>query len=113
MASQRQVAIEGLLERLRDKSAWVRHQILEMTARAGCGHIASSFSCTEILVALYYGELFRFDPAAPRWADRDRFILSKAQAALALYPVLADWGFFGVDELETFCRNGSRLDGHA
>jgi transketolase len=112
MASSRQVTATDS-QALRDKAGWVRRQILEMANRAGCGHIASSFSCTEILVALYYGGRFRFDPSAPGWAERDRFILSKAQAALALYPVLADCGFFAVDELKTFCRNGSRLGGHA
>jgi transketolase len=84
-----------------------------MACRAGCGHIASSFSCVEILVSLYYGGFFRFEPAAPESPDRDRFVLSKAQAALALYPVLADLGFFPLHELDTFCLNGSRLGGHA
>ena len=113
MTSEQRVEAVEAVDKLKAKANWVRRQILEMASRAGCGHIASSFSCTEILVSLYYGGGFRFDPAAPRWPDRDRFILSKAQAALALYPVLADSGFFAVDELETFCRNGSRLGGHA
>lgn len=98
---------------LESKALWVRQRILEMACRAGGGHIASSFSCVEILVSLYHGGFFRFDPAAPAAPGRDRFILSKAQAALALYPVLADLGFFPIEELDTFCRNGSRLGGHA
>jgi len=101
------------VERLQSIALWVRQSVLEMACRAGGGHIASSFSCTEILVSLYFGGLFRCDPANPQAPDRDRFILSKAQAALALYPVLARLGFFALEELETFCQNGSRLGGHA
>ncbi len=100
-------------EDLGARSLWVRQRILEMAVNSGCGHIASSFSCVEILVSLYFGGHFRFDPAAPHAPERDRFILSKAQAALALYPVLASLGFFPIEELDTFCRNGSRLGGHA
>jgi transketolase len=98
---------------LEAKALWVRQRILEMATRAGCGHIASSFSCTEVLVSLYYGGFFHCDPSDPQSPGRDRFVLSKAQAALALYPVLADVGFFPASELETFCSNGSRLGGHA
>lgn len=101
------------LPHLESKSLWVRQQVLKMATAAGCGHIASSFSCTEILVALYYGGFFRFRADSRDWPQRDRFVLSKAQAALALYPVLADCGFFPASELITFCSNGSRLGGHA
>ena len=104
---------DRLLERLEAKALWVRQRVLEMACRAGGGHIASSFSCIEILVSLYYGGSFRIEPSAPEDPRRDRFILSKAQAALALYPVLADLGFFPLEELDTFCLNGSRLGGHA
>jgi transketolase len=52
------------------------------------------------------------NPKNPRWANRDRFILSKGQAAVALYAVLARLGFFPVSELMTFTREGSRLGGH-
>lgn len=103
----------GLLEALESKSRWVRQLVLEMACRAGGGHIASSFSCVEILVSLYFGGYFRCDPTRPQAPERDRFILSKAQAALALYPVLARRGFFPMKELGTFCLNGSRLGGHA
>lgn len=102
-----------LVETLEAKALWVRQRVLEMACRAGGGHIASSFSCVEILVSLYFGGSFRCDPAMPKAPNRDRFILSKAQAALALYPVLARLGFFPLEELETFCLNGSRLGGHA
>lgn len=86
--------------------------VLEMAVRAGAGHIAPSFSCADILVALYCGGTMRFDPRRPHWPARDRFILSKGQAAVALYAVLAGLGFFPEKELLTFTREGSRLGGH-
>lgn len=104
---------DTLLARLGAKALWVRQQVLRMACQAGGGHIASSFSCVEILVALYHGGVFRFDPRSPSAPSRDRFVLSKAHAALALYPILADLGFFPLEELDTFCLNGSRLGGHA
>lgn len=82
----------------------MRQQILKMTCGAGAGHIAPSFSCAEILVALYQGGILRVDPKNPKWPERDRFILSKGQAGVALYAVLADMGFFPVDELYTFTQ---------
>ncbi len=89
----------------------VREDILTMTAAAGSGHYMSSFSCVEILVALYFHEL-SCKPEDPAWPDRDRFILSKGHASPALYAVLARAGFFPVEELVTLRRIGSRLQGH-
>jgi len=83
-----------------------------MTVAAGAGHIAPSFSCAEILVALYYGGVIRVKPSDPAWEDRDRFILSKGQAAVSLYAVLADLGFSPLEELLTFTQKGSKLGGH-
>lgn len=91
------------LAELEKKSNFIRNQILDMCVRAGTGHVTSSFSCTEILVALYYGGLLHYDTANPEWEDRDRFILSKGQASPVLYCVLADLGFFPRKETERFC----------
>jgi transketolase len=98
---------------LKKKANWVRNKILEMAVKAGAGHVASSFSCTDILVVLYYANILRVDPKNPQWTNRDRFILSKGQAALALYPILADLGFFSVSKLMTFSQDGSSLGGLA
>jgi len=49
------------ISELRKKSIWVRRQVLEMAVSAGAGHIAPSFSCIDILVALYYGGILRVD----------------------------------------------------
>ncbi len=96
--------LEGLCRRIR------RH-IIRMTAQAGSGHPAGSLSCVEILVALYF-HVLRHDPKNPHWPLRDRFILSKGHVTPAYYAVLAEAGYFPTEELDTFRRLGSRLQGH-
>lgn len=97
---------------LREKARQIRSTTLEMIAGANKGHIGGAFSCTDILVALYYGRVLRVNPANPRWPERDRFILSKGHSAAALYAVLADLGFFPKEMVKTYCREGSLLGGH-
>jgi transketolase len=96
---------------LRAKALEVRRCILTMIHCAASGHPGGSLSATEILVALYY-HLMRHDPRNPRWPERDRFILSKGHCAPVLYAVLADCGYFPREDLETFRRPGSHLQGH-
>ncbi|HET7459892.1 MAG TPA: transketolase [Longimicrobium sp.] len=92
--------------------AWrLRRHTLEMTSRAGSSHVGTNFSMAEILAVLYSGVL-RVDPARPDWPARDRFVVSKGHGAAAVYAVLAERGFFPLQELETFYANGSRLAGH-
>jgi len=92
------------IKQLEDKALYIRNQILKMCAKAGTGHVTSSYSCTEILTALYYGNIMKFDSKNPEWEGRDRFILSKGQASVILYPILADLGFYSEDELWRFCE---------
>ncbi|MFC2092060.1 transketolase, partial [Elusimicrobiota bacterium] len=94
------------------KAKWLRNKVLNMAVKAGAGHIAPSFSCADILISLYYGGGIKVDPDKPKWPNRDRFVLSKGQAAVALYAVLADKGFFPVKELDRFTQPGSSLGGH-
>jgi transketolase len=84
----------------------MRLAALEAVFRAGKGHIGGAFSIIEILVALYHAESLRHDPLRPGWADRDRFLLSKGHAAVALYAVLADRGYFENRHLEDMNRGG-------
>lgn len=100
------------VQELERKANWVRNQILEMIVSANRGHIGGAFSCTDILVALYYGGILHFDPANPNWSERDRFILSKGHSSVALYAILADLGFFPASELSRFSQKGSMLGGH-
>lgn len=84
--------------------AWkIRRHGVEMTRRAQASHIGAVLSVADILAVLYADVLH---------PDRDRFVLSKGHAAAALYAVLAECGFFPVEELMGFYQNGSRLIGH-
>ena len=98
--------------KLEERAKWVRRQVFEMIIRAGRGHMGGSFSCSDILVALYHGGVLRVDPNDPGRAERDRFIFSKGHSVEALYAVLADRGFFARDELTTYGSDGSMLGGH-
>lgn len=89
---------------LEKKANDIRRQVLDMCIGAGTGHVTSSFSCAEILVALYYGGILSYDTSNPKWQDRDRFILSKGQASPILYVILADLGFFPKSKLGRFCQ---------
>ena len=100
-------------QKFKERSQWVRGQVLEMIVSAGKGHIGGSLSCTDILVFLYSGNTLRIDPNNPNWDDRDRFIYSKGHASEALYAVLADVGFFDREQLKTYGLPGSVLGGHA
>lgn len=86
----------------------LRRIILEQSKRAGVGHIGSALSVVEILLALD-GVVRRQDP---RPATRDRFVLSKGHAALALYGLLFLRGRLGRAALDTYCADGSLLGVH-
>ena len=78
---------------------------------AKSGHSGGSLGAADIMTYLYFEEM-NIDPADPHKADRDRFVLSKGHAAPGLYSVLANRGYFPVEELETLRHIGSRLQGH-
>ena len=96
----------------KQKANAMRKDIIEMIHEAGSGHPGGSLSCTDILAALYFGDVMTYDPAHPASDARDRFILAKGHAAPALYAALAEAGFFPKDELKTLRKLGSRLQGH-
>jgi transketolase len=89
----------------------LRKDIFLAAYAGGMGHLASSFSCVEILYALYCGGVMRHDPRDPSLAGRDRLILSKGHAGLALYAVLCKAGYFDKEQLMRFTRPGSLLGG--
>ena len=100
------------LNDLREAARQNRLDTAAMFMAAGNGHFGSCFSCTEIVVALYFA-IMRIDPARPDWPDRDRFILGKGHAAPTLYSALIRRGFmpeFWIGEFETHV--GSRLMTH-
>lgn len=89
----------------------VRRDIVSTLVTAGCGHPGGSLSAVEIVTTLYFDKM-HIDPANPRDPNRDRFVLSKGHATLMMYSVLAERGYFPVEELKTFRKNWSRLPGH-
>ena len=97
---------------LKRKANDMRIDIVRMIAEAGSGHPGGSLSCTDILCALYFGGVMEHDPANPKAAERDRFILAKGHAAPALYAALAHAGYFPREELGTLRKLGARLQGH-
>ena len=99
------------LGRLADRALFIRLETLRLTRIAGAGHYSGTFSAAELLAALYYHQL-RIDPARPDWPDRDRFVLTKGHAAIGLYPVLADLGYFDPAELDSYTRLGSPFGDH-
>ena len=89
----------------------VRMGIIESTYGAKAGHPGGSLSAAEVFTYLYFKEM-NIDPANPKWEDRDRFVLSKGHTAPGLYSVLANRGFFPVEDLPTLRHIDSYLQGH-
>lgn len=96
---------------LEDRAKFIRKETVRLSRIAGAGHYSSTFSCAELLASLYY-EQMNIEPGEPHWPDRDRFVMSKGHAAIGLYPVLADLGFFDPSELDTYTRLGSKYGDH-
>jgi len=89
----------------------IRLHAVNMTSRGRSSHVGSVLSCADILAVLY-SRVMRFRPADPRWAERDRFIMSKGHAGAGVYAALAELGFFPVSRLQEHCQNGTSMCGH-
>lgn len=89
----------------------IRRHALHMTHWGKSSHIGSVFSSADILAVLY-AKVLKVDPANPKWADRDRFILSKGHAGAGVYAALAEMGFMPVETLRQHYQDGSILSGH-
>ena len=89
----------------------IRIDTVEAIQNIGAGHIGGSLSIIELLAVLY-GKEMKYDPKNPSWKDRDRLVLSKGHAGVALYSTLAECGFFNKSELMTINRGGTSLPSH-
>ena len=78
---------------------------------AASGHPGGSMSCMDALTTLYFNEM-NIDPADPKNPDRDRFVLSKGHCSPALYSVLAERGFFPIEDLKLFRSIKGHYSGH-
>ncbi|MFH1788022.1 MAG: transketolase [Candidatus Altiarchaeota archaeon] len=96
---------------LKKKAKKVRRHIIDMTCAACSGHPGGSMSILDTLVVLYFKHM-RHKSDDPEWEDRDRLVLCKGHAAPALYSVLAEAGYFPVEELLTLRKLEGRLEGH-
>jgi transketolase len=94
---------------VREFAKRIRQIVLEQSKRANVGHIGSALSIADIMAALYVGVL---DPSPASPDDRDRFILSKGHASLALYASLFLTGRISRDDLDTYCADGTQLGVH-
>lgn len=99
------------LTQLKHEAAMIRLGILDGVHAAASGHPGGSLSIADIMSYLYFAEM-KVDPENPKWADRDRFVLSKGHAAPALYATLARKGFFPFESLTTLRHVDSILQGH-
>jgi len=89
----------------------LRFRVVRTSHLSGTPHLGSCLSCLDLLVYFYWN-LLRVDPKMPDAADRDRFILSKGHAAPALFQVLAERGFYPVENLEHYGENGTLFGEH-
>lgn len=89
----------------------MRREAIEMITEAKSGHPGGSLSAAEIVATLFF-DVMRHDPANPKWADRDRFILSKGHCCPILYAVMAECGYCPKDQLLTLRKLGSIYQGH-
>ena len=94
---------------LAEKARMVFEKTLRIHKACPETRLASSLSCIEILVALHYGGVLRFDPKNPLAESRDRFIISKGHGSISFYPILADLGFIDERELFAPCTLESKL----
>lgn len=107
------MADKDLIQKCNDAAKRIRRKIIEMTYATGNtgAHLGGSLSIVELLAGLYAGNI-RFNPKEPEWEGRDRVILSKGHAAMALYPAMVEAKIIDENELVTFKQDGSRLGGH-
>ena len=89
----------------------IRKSIIEEVYSAASGHPGGSLSAADILTVLYFYQM-NIDPKDPKNENRDRFVLSKGHASPVLYATLAERGYFSKDELKSFRKLGSVLQGH-
>lgn len=102
---------QARIKELKRISANIKLGALEAVFSASSGHPGGSLSISDILSYLYFEEM-NIDPRDPKKANRDRFVLSKGHTAPALYAALAERGYFPREDLKTFRRIDSYLQGH-
>lgn len=100
------------LAQLTKISSQVRRDILRMVHAVQSGHPGASLGCTEFFVALYFNQMEHDSNFNMNGNNEDLFFLSNGHISPVWYAVLARSGYFSADELKTFRKLNSRLQGH-
>jgi transketolase len=95
----------------KDIATEIRKLSLKMVYQAKASHIGGSLSMADILAVLY-SDFLNHDPSDPHNPGRDRFLLSKGHACTGLYAILALKGFFPIEDLSHYAKDGSLLISH-
>lgn len=95
---------------LKEKARFSRLETVRLIEIAKVGHYTSAFSAAELFSVLYYDAMRLSDD--PEWPDRDRFMMGKGHAAVGLFPILADLGYFERDVLDGYTKLGNPLGDH-
>jgi transketolase len=96
---------------LKERARFIRLETVRLIDIAKTGHYTSVFSAAEIFATLYY-DVMRLRRGEPGWPSRDRFTIGKGHAAVGLFPIYADLGFFPAEWLDNYTRLGSPLGDH-
>jgi transketolase len=94
-----------------ERAKWVRRKLFEVAVNTGQAHLGGALSSVELLLSLYNGGILNITPKTINSPDRDRLIYSKGHCPLALYTILADNGFFTIEELEKY--GSTSMPGHS
>lgn len=100
------------IKKLKELAKLIRYYILVSTTEAGSGHATSSLSATDLMTTLFFGGFYKFDLKNPGNPNNDRLIFSKGHASPLFYSLYAAAGAITEEELKTFRKFGSRLEGH-
>ncbi|MFO1172430.1 MAG: transketolase [Hyphomicrobiaceae bacterium] len=102
---------DATIAHLRDRAQFIRLETIRLIDIAKVGHYTSVFSAAEVFSALYY-DVMKLRRGEPKWPGRDRFTIGKGHAAVGLFPIYADLGFFPRSWLDDYTRLGSPLGDH-
>lgn len=102
---------QDIIRKLEKRLLEIKKLILQISHEAQVGHIGSSLSIADIITVLYFA-ILKVNPKKPKWKNRDRFILSKGHAALALYSALYLRDFLSQKQFYSYCKNGGCLGVH-
>ncbi len=102
-------AIDQAIPALQEQARIIRTHVVRMVARQGQGYVQQGLGSADVYTALLFHEM-KLDPAHPGWPDRDRFILSNAHNSALFHAAFAERGYLSLDDLETYCDDGSKLE---